>query len=149
MYSYKKTPGSPLSFTDNTTPLDIFCHFFTDEVWDLLVTETNRYAQQKLASLGNTRTWAETNVEEMKAFIGMLIALGILQLLRLEMFWQQKYSFLATPGISDIMTKTKFEQIYRFFHLADSSQAVPTGEPGHDKLYKIRRLLDILTSKFE
>ena len=26
------------------TPLELFSKFYTDDVWDLLVTETNRYA---------------------------------------------------------------------------------------------------------
>ena len=44
------------------------------------------------------------------------------------------------------MTKTRFEQIYLCLHLADNTQAAPAG---HDKLYKIRKLLDILTAKFQ
>lgn len=34
-----------------------------------------------------------------------------------------------------------------FLHLADSSQQ--TRQPGHDKLFKVRNLLDLVLPKFE
>ena len=68
--------------------LDFFAKYFIDEVWDLLVTETNRYAHANISSRPHSRAWNDVNVEEMKAFIGMLILLGIIKLPRLEIFWQ-------------------------------------------------------------
>ena len=47
------------------------------------------------------------------------------------------------------MTRICFQQIFRFLHLADSALQIPRGEPGYDKLYKVRKLLDILTEKFK
>jgi len=35
-------PGPPVD--DSASAVDLFCRCFTDEVWDLLVAETNRYA---------------------------------------------------------------------------------------------------------
>jgi len=43
-YIHNKTPGSTEPLSDGTTSLDLFCGFFADEAWDLLVAETNRYA---------------------------------------------------------------------------------------------------------
>ena len=42
-----------------------------------------------------------------------------------------------------------FDQLFRFFHLADNSNQIPFGQPGHDKLYKVRRLLDLVSPHFE
>ena len=52
----------------------------------------------------------------------MLILMGILELPRLEMYWQTKHPLLATTGIAS-------EQLYRFLHLANSDDQVPAGSP--------------------
>ena len=42
---YTDTPGpTSILVTSESTPLQIFSLFFTDEVWELLVLETNRFA---------------------------------------------------------------------------------------------------------
>jgi len=43
-YVYIDTPGSNIPFSDSSTAVSLFYRFFTEEVWDLLVTVTNRYA---------------------------------------------------------------------------------------------------------
>lgn len=57
-----------------------FLKFFIDEVWDLLVTETNRYAAENLSTSHHAQKWKSVTVQEMKAFVGILIMIGILQL---------------------------------------------------------------------
>ena len=52
-------------------------------------------------------------------------------------------------GISNIMPQKKFQQLFRFFHLNDNSKQVPYGQTGHDKLFKVRKLLDLLSPLFE
>ena len=37
-------PTTPIATLQNDTPLDVFCRFFTDDVWQLIVDKTNRYA---------------------------------------------------------------------------------------------------------
>ena len=85
----------------------------------------------------------------MKAFLGIHILMGIVKLPRLDMYWQVKYPLIATEGMSSITSRIQFEQIYRFLHLGDSSQQVPAGQPGHDKLFKVRNLLNLVLPKFE
>jgi len=75
---YNKTPGSTEPFPDGTASLDLFCRFFTDEVWALLVAETNGYAYDNQSTAPTPRVYHDVNVDEMKAFIGLLILMGIL-----------------------------------------------------------------------
>ena len=148
IYLYNKTPGSTVPFPDGTTSPDLFSRFFTDKVWDLLVNETNWYAHNNFSSKPNPRAYTDVNVDEMKAFIGMLILMGILRLPRLEMYWSTSNEYIATAGISKIMSKTRFEQILCFLHLANNTdQEPPTGTP--DKLFKIRKLADLLLALFQ
>ena len=151
VYPYRCTggPTTPTATLQNDTPLDIFCRFFTDDVWQLIVDETNRYASANTASTPHARPWYDTTVQEIKAFIGLQILMGIVELPRLELYWQTKHPLIATTGISSVMSLIRFEQLYRFLHLANSDDQVPAGSPGHDKLFKVRRLLDLVLPKFQ
>ena len=66
--------------------------FFTDELWDLLVVETNHFAAMKWQNITSPsgRPWHDVTIEEMKAFIGMLMLMGICKLPRLYMYWTTK-----------------------------------------------------------
>ncbi len=55
---------------------------------------------------------------------------------------------IVTPGISNIMPLRRFEQLFRCFHLANNANQIPYGQPGHDKLFKVRSLLDIIVPRF-
>ena len=74
--------------------------------------------------------------------------MGVLHLPRIEMYWQIDDDLMRTPGISSIMSRIRFQQIFRFLHLADSSGQIPAGQPGHDKLYKVRKYVDLITCQF-
>ena len=88
-------------------------------------------------------------IEEMKAFLGLAMGMGICVLPRIEMYWQNKHPLVTIPEISKIMTLLRFQQILRFLHLCDSSQQIAAGQPGHDNLFKVRILLDIVSPLFE
>jgi len=108
-----------------------------------MVTETNRYASSGLPRQQYARNWKDVTVSDMKAFVGLLILMGILRLPRLEMYWSTDCEFLKTPGLSAVMGRCTFEQIWRFLHLADNRLDDKT-----DRLFKVRPLLDLVTAQF-
>ena len=80
--------------------MDLFCRFFfTDEVWDLLTTETNRYAARLRGQCLHTspQPWNDVTITELKAFIGILILMGIRRLPRLRLYWKRHQHIC--PGI--------------------------------------------------
>ena len=103
LFTYAAKQGSNLPFTADTSAVDLFYSYFTEDVWTLLVTETNWYAQQNPSEKPNPRVWTEVIVKEMKAFIGLLTIVGVVKLLRLTMYWQQSYRFISVGGISDVI----------------------------------------------
>ena len=119
-------PGPTTPTLPDTPALEYLQLFFTDNVWEHLVSETNRYAFQIDKTSPTPRHWEEVTIKEMKAFFGLIIIMGIIQLPRLEMFWQLNHPLPRCPCIAEVMTKTRFEQILRFLHLV--------GNEGHDKL---------------
>ena len=107
-YNYPLTPGAKVQFRSNTSASNLFFLFFTDEVWGLLTTETNRYANTNLPRQQHARPWNNISVSEMKAFVGLLIIMGVLHLPLLEMYWQRDCNLIETPGVSSIMSKVRF-----------------------------------------
>ena len=108
-----------------------------------MVTETNKYASLGLFRKQHARKWNDVTVSDMKAFVGLLILMGILRLPRSEMYWSGDCEFLVTPGLSSVMSRCTFEQIWRFLHLADNQLDDKT-----DKLFKVRPFLDLVTAQF-
>ena len=45
------TPGPTTPVDSSMSAVDLFCRFFTDEVWDLIVFETNRFAATQVTLL--------------------------------------------------------------------------------------------------
>ena len=81
----------------------------------------------------------------MKLFIGMLLAMGIHRLPQLEDYWSS-HSLLGAKGIVSGMSWRRFRVLLSCLHIADNSSTIPRGQPGHNKLHKVRPLLDILQS---
>ena len=72
--------------------------------------ETNRYAAecrevQAPTRAGRRRPWHDVTVEEMKAYVGMSILMGILVLPRIEMYWSMEWDLLVQP-LAKVMSKT-------------------------------------------
>ena len=73
----------------------------------------------------------------MKAFMGLIIAMGIKRL--------PSYSsspILGAPELVKGFPLNRFKQLLGNLHFNDNDKAVPRGTPGHYKLYKIRPILD-------
>ena len=78
-------PVGPTTVLDSdSTPLDFFTLVF-DGIFELLVEQTNLYATQNPPS--SRYKWHPTCVDELKLFLGMIIAMGIHQLPQLEDYW--------------------------------------------------------------
>ena len=67
---------------------------------------------------------------------------------QLELYWSTKHD-LVRQHISDVMPLVRFQQILRFLHLNNSVDQICAGQPGYDPLFKVPKLLDIVTCKFE
>lgn len=82
--------------------------------------------------------------EEMEAFIGTLILMGIVKLPRFKMFCSQD-KIIHHESIKNNMLQRRLLQIWCYRHLADNSTtAIPRGADGFDKLYHVREYLNII-----
>ena len=110
----------------------------------------NRYAEQckSLHISSHSCPWHDVTCEEFKAFFGMLFYMGMARLPQLELYWSTKQE-LFRQHIADVMPLVRFQQILRFLHLNDSDKQLTVDQPRYDPLFKVRKLLGIVTPKFE
>jgi hypothetical protein len=143
----------PLIHTPDSAENEIFSYFFSSEVWDLLVKETNRYAKDYLETanlLPNARAtqWEEQTINDLKAFVALIILQGIVKMANYELYWTSKF-LIKCPGIQSIMPRNKFELILQFLHLNNNTTAFPPEHPNHDRLHKSQPLFVHLVDRWK
>ncbi|XP_063077170.1 piggyBac transposable element-derived protein 4-like [Engraulis encrasicolus] len=138
--------------SSDSSPLDFLSLFLGDEFWNILVTETNRYAHQYLGShrlKTNSRfhEWCDVTTSEMKAFLSLHLTMGLVEKSSLEDYWAE-YWPTATPGFGKVMSRNRFQMILSFLHFANNEEYVGVGQPGHDRLFKLRPIIDLIVPRF-
>ena len=116
---------------NNPSALDYFKLYFTNRIVDHMVTETNRYAEQFLdKERDNLRPhsvmcqWVPTLRNEMCAFLGLMMLMGIIYKPRIGMYWSNDELY-STPIFKSIMTRDCFLLMIKFLHFADNKAMMP------------------------
>ena len=99
---------------DCTTEADFFLRKFTKDMISYIVESTNEYAILKKSSF-------TTSFSEILFLFGFFIYLGISSLLDVTMFWS-KDSAYNRPFISDRITKNKYMDLIRCFHVSKKNE---------------------------
>lgn len=96
-------PGPTSRFQD-VQEKDYFEHLFNNEMWEIIVSETNRYYEQQKASDPDHHKTERHPVTkgEVQAFVGMLILIGIVRLPRFQMYWESD-QLIHQESIANIM----------------------------------------------
>ena len=82
----------------------------------------------------------------MKAFVGVLLLMGIHQLSCLADYWST-HNYLGVPSIAAVFPANRFNHLLASIHFNDNIAAKPCGHPGYDKLYKVRPIVDSILQK--
>ena len=90
--------------------------------------------------------WYDTTVTEMKAFVGVLLLMGIHQLPSIADYWST-HKYLGVPTISAVFPANRFNHLLASIYFSDNSNAKPRGHPEYDKLYKIRPVMESILQK--
>ncbi|XP_039284212.1 piggyBac transposable element-derived protein 3-like [Nilaparvata lugens] len=130
-------PKADFSRYRDFSACELFELFFDDDVYDMLVRETARYAIFKNQQNPNITK------ENIKCFIGILIFSGYHTLPGKRYYWDSQTD-MNQPFIVNSMRRNKFDQIMSLIHCADNNN-IDTG----DKLYKLRPLISMLQSRFQ
>lgn len=110
------------------TPLQFFSYFFTDELCQHIVDQTNLFAVQKGQNV-------VLSMENLKRYIGVCLLTGVVHLPNLRNYWKPT---IGAEAVRKAMSINQFENIRRFLHFNDNSihESIPAEE--RNRLFKIR-----------
>ena len=146
VHEFTERTGATSRIAEDGTALDFFLLMFPEDLFEILVTETNRNAEQLIRTKPDPR-WYATTCEEMRAFVAINILFGIKTLPETRLYWS-KDSFLGVPSIQKVMPRNRFEKIRQYLHLNNRENMLPRGDRGYDKLFRVRPLLDVISRTF-
>jgi DNA excision repair protein ERCC-6 len=135
-YSSKEVAWKPtLQVSQDMSPIECFSLFFTEEVYELLTTETNKYLVRKNLA-------GDIKVCEIKCAIGILLVSGYCQVSRRRMYWENSPDS-RNELIANALSRDRFSVIFSNLHCADNLNLDKS-----DKFAKVRPLMNIISSKF-
>ena len=118
------------SFPDlaDKDPFSLFRHFFTMDMISMITNETNRYAKSK-----NNQTFVVTE-SEIVNFLGIIIISGYHSLPAEKLYWSTMPSLIA-PIFGQIMSRKRFLEIKKYFHLANNDELGSSKTAKVDAIY--------------
>ena len=91
--------------------------------------------------------WEKNTTEELKAYLGFCILMGINNLPALKDYWSEDPMYHYSP-IADRITRDRYHDISRYLHFVDNSTLTPRGSPDYDQLGKVQPVIDHLSARF-
>lgn len=112
-----------------------------------------RYALQCQAEEIPTRharsnEWSPVVASEMRAFLGLILAMGIVKKPTIESYWEVS-GVTETANFRNVMSRNRFQAILRYLHCTDNDTALPRNHPQYDPLHKISRVVEFFNDVFE
>ncbi|XP_053613238.1 piggyBac transposable element-derived protein 1-like isoform X2 [Plodia interpunctella] len=122
------------------TPYQCFKYFFNDDFIQKIVEETNLYGMQKDPNNKIIYTGLD-----MQKFFGMLLFMSVQKFQNTRSYWHPVYGY---GPVSCVMPVNKFERIKLSLHFQNNDLHKPVGHADHDRLFKIRPVIEHLKARF-
>ena len=134
--------GLNTDLPDSLSFIDYFYLLFPEHLLEYITRQTNKYAGETIASLRESgrlslnsrfKTWPEDGVTagNIKAFLAMIIAMGLVNQENIQDYWSTD-EVLSTPFFPQLVSRDKFLNILTFFHLCDNNNYVARGHAGYN-----------------
>ncbi|KAH9628691.1 hypothetical protein HF086_008632 [Spodoptera exigua] len=120
------------------TPIQFFFYLFPQELIKMISEETNLYQVQN----DPNSTFRVTEMD-IRQFMGVVYLMSLIRLPRVTNHWNP---ILGTPIIQDTMPLNKFEKVRQTLHFNDNSKNLPRNDPGYDRIFKIRPVVESLNA---
>lgn len=146
--TFSEIPGLKFAPPLDAKPVDYFFMLAGDYFFEMVVNETNIYAEQLFLQKGQGRIseWKPVTKEELKVFIGLLLHMGTIQCARVQDYWKTHRLF-NIPCFRSYMSRNRFLLILRCLHF--SRNPVDNEPQPEDRLYKVKTLIDYFNEKME
>ncbi|XP_037872760.2 piggyBac transposable element-derived protein 4 [Bombyx mori] len=147
--------GPTVSFA---SPYEAFIAIWDREIMEVIVRETNIYAQKLATAMLENGTiypnsrithWQDTNVNELYTYFAIVLAMGKVVKSRLEEYWSTSQDIFSTPCFSTEMTHDRFLLLSKCLHFNSNNDCDPALLTRHQiNLLKIKPLIDHLNNNF-
>ena len=141
---FLETAGPTRRLDGLTEPIHYFLAFFTMNMVNDLVAQTNLYHDQKCPD--NNDNFVPVCAEEIQAYIGVVIAMGLYKLPKIDDYWRTN-GISHMPWFPSIFSRDRFRAVRRYFHLRDNTKR-PEKDHKDYKLYQVYPLISCLTKTF-
>lgn len=129
-FEYEVTTAQTNDFTrpqNIKTPLQYFKTFFSPDIVELIVDQTNLYSTQTFHKC------VDTSIDEMHDFLAIEILMGIVDMPAYTDYWAQETRYEL---IANIMPLKRYQAIRRSLHFVNNE------ELNDDRYFKVRPILD-------
>ena len=122
-------PGPRIHLQRTAKPVDYYRLILSARVIDILVTETNQYADQWILQNADylqrfrhsrVHRWIKeghTSSEEIEAYISVIINMGLIKKSSLPDYWDVRNPSQSTPWFVDHFNRDRFQLLTKFFIL--------------------------------
>ncbi|XP_040070249.3 uncharacterized protein LOC120843088 [Ixodes scapularis] len=115
------------------TPLKYFLRYFQEDFWEELAYQTNLYSVQEKGG-----RLIQTDSRELKMFVGIHIAMGVLKLPRVRLYWSQA---LGVDLIAQAMSRNRFFELRSNIHFVDKV-SVTTKQKEENRLFLVEPIVN-------
>ena len=126
----------------NKDPINFFQLFVTDAMLEVVIEQTNLFANQVIYS-HELICCSRVQLVDLKKFLAMTIIMRLHNYPGTEDCWIPSWPF-ATITFSSILKHDRLSLIMKFLHLNNSTKYVPKGQPGYDALSTVASGLAVL-----
>ena len=134
-----------IGLSRSASPIEYFQLFFTTSVLQYIIEKTNEYARATLNAIPPRRrslfrNWKDVTMREMKAFLAVVIQMGLVQLSDMKDYWST-HATLNFPFFWSIFSRDRFLQIFWMLHVGNI--------PSTSRRSKIQPFLDLIIPLFQ
>lgn len=133
-YAHPEWQGRNI-WNDIMSPLEYFRHFFSEDILQDIVWQSNLYAIQC-----DPNKPLKLSTQELEQFLGIVVYMSLFGLPGTRMFWNEA---CRVSQVADTMTLNRWEAIKKALHFNNDEER----QEENDRIYKIRPLVTHLNSK--
>ena len=131
------------TFPVGASVAEVLGHLLPDTLLEDVVEQSNMYAKETMEP-AKYSAWMEINLEELKAYIGFCILMGLVPLPELSGYWTSDPYFHYAP-IAERISRHRFMEITRYLHFTNNDDLIQRGQPGYDRLGKVQPVINAIS----
>lgn len=151
-FEFTSASGFPEAISNCKEEYEFFNYFFDEELMQLIVDQTNLFADQFISSTPHSSTslissWHPTTINEMRIFFAIILVQSVVKKPEEKMYWSKSPIF-ETPFFAKTLSYRRFLLLKKFLHFSNNAEFVESTHP-NPKLNKIWPVFEYLQRKFQ